>query len=71
MPRLFAPIAGLILTACASMSEPGWRGQDAEPFDQALAACQAETSGQTGAALEACMARRGWIRPERSGTEER
>lgn len=52
------------LTACA-VNDAGWTGANAEPFDGARAACAAETSSDHGSAFEACMAEKGWTRPQR------
>ena len=55
-----------MLSACATY-EPGWSGQGAEPFEEALADCQrtaAETSDPDArdAVLVRCMAEKGWTR---------
>lgn len=61
---LMLPLS-LVLAGCAT-HDPGWRGTDAEPFDDAKAACEAEVAGLSAAAREAafesCMAKRGWTR---------
>ena len=61
--------AGLILalTGCAT-SHAGWTGTNAQPFDAALASCQAQVAAiadewQREAALRQCMAPKGWTRP--------
>lgn len=59
--------AVLLVAACATMHDPGWRGQNATPFDTARARCTAEASGaEAGTARDArftdCMARHGWHR---------
>ena len=57
------------VSGCASMTDAGWQGLDAEPFDAAKAQCDAEaaaraTDGDAGtAAFEACMQAKGWTRP--------
>lgn len=58
-------VAGLV-TACASADAPGWSGAGAEPFDGARAACEAESARAPvpATAFEACMAARGWTRPD-------
>jgi outer membrane murein-binding lipoprotein Lpp len=55
-------VAALLLAGCASAHEPGWSGSRAQPFDSAKAACEIETQTVEGAAFEACMASKGWIR---------
>jgi hypothetical protein len=54
--------AALVLSACASSSEPGWTGTDATPFDSATARCQIETQQVEGEAFERCMEALGWRR---------
>ena len=65
--RCLAPFAVLLLAGCASLRDDGWRGEGAEPFDGARAACESEAAAtpkaERGAAFEACMARHGWRRP--------
>ena len=60
----------LAVPGCASVSDPGWQGQGAEPFDGAREACE-QASRQAGgdaevrkAAFEGCMAEKGWHRPQ-------
>lgn len=53
------------LSACASVNDDGWTGSNAEPFDSARAACAGEAQAERGAAFEACMAGKGWTRPQR------
>lgn len=60
-------LAAVLLSACAT-SNPGWTGSGAEPFDVALASCEEQVKGapeeeNRDAALESCMAERGWTRP--------
>lgn len=63
---ILAPLT--LLAACATMTpgSRGWNGAGAEPFDGALAECQASSaalpSDQRQAALEQCMAQKGWHR---------
>ncbi len=59
-------LAGAIfaLTACASVNDEGWTGQNAQPFDSARAACDIEAQAPRGAEFEACMASKGWTRPQ-------
>lgn len=57
----------LTLSACAtSGGAHDWSGENAEPFDGALAACERESNAlpkpERTAALDSCMARRGWHR---------
>jgi len=55
----------LFVSACASVSDDGgWTGNGAQPFDGARAACQVETQATEGAQFEACMAGKGWTRPQ-------
>lgn len=57
------------LSGCASMSDAGWQGRDAEPFDAAKAQCDDQAAVQSTdddartAAFEACMQAKGWTRP--------
>ena len=57
----------ILLSACATRHEPGWQGNDAQPFGEAHAVCQNEH--KAAAAFERdmvyrhCMARHGWTRP--------
>jgi len=60
--RFFAVSLTLLLSACAGAHEPGWTGQDAEPFDNAKARCQIETQTVDGPDFERCMANLGWRR---------
>jgi hypothetical protein len=62
MKLILASSTLLLLAACASVNDAGWTGSGAEPFDGALAACQSQANGDE-AALEACMASKGWTRP--------
>ena len=67
MFRTSLVIAALALTGCAT-SNGGWTGSG-EPFDQALASCQAQVASVADAAareaaLEQCMAPKGWRRPK-------
>lgn len=59
-------LAGAIfaLTACASVNDEGWTGQNAQPFDSARSACEIETQTLEGPQFEACMASKGWTRPQ-------
>nr|WP_295382468.1 hypothetical protein [Pseudoxanthomonas sp.] len=64
-----AILAGVLplLSGCAtSPGEHGWSGEHAQPFDDAREACEHESDArpkaEQPAALEACMARRGWRR---------
>jgi hypothetical protein len=59
-------LAGAIfaLAACASVNDAGWAGENAQPFDSARAACEIEAQGTRGAEFEACMASKGWTRPQ-------
>jgi hypothetical protein len=57
----------VLLGACASMSDNGWQGDNAQPFDAAKEKCEAEAAGvPKGEArrqtFEACMAGQGWHR---------
>lgn len=54
--------AALLMSACASTSDPGWTGTDATPFDAAKARCEIETQTTEGETFEACMAGLGWRR---------
>ena len=63
---LFSIVAVGSLAACAT-TDLGWTGSGAEPFDTAIANCESEVSGissepEREAALEECMAKRGWTR---------
>lgn len=61
--KAIAALAVLVLVAgCASISDNGWSGSGAEPFDGAYAACETQTQGQGAAAFDACMAEKGWTR---------
>ena len=57
----------MLLVGCASIGDPGWHGEGAEPFDGAKAACESEAAAtakaERTASFEACMAGRGWHRP--------
>lgn len=59
--------AALVLaSACASSgNDEGWTGANATPFDSAVIACRIETQTTEGAQYEACMATKGWTRPQR------
>lgn len=59
-------LAGAIfaLTACAGVNDDGWTGQNAQPFDNARAACEIETQTLEGPQFETCMAGKGWTRPQ-------
>jgi hypothetical protein len=62
---LFAP-ALIALSACAT-SHAGWTGSGAAPFDSALSDCKAKAeamadASQRSAALDQCMADKGWTR---------
>lgn len=57
-----------LLGACATTGgNGGWHGENAQPYDGAKAACEAEVAGMAQdtrtQAFEACMATRGWHRP--------
>jgi len=57
----------VLLSGCATYGDRGgWSGENAEPFDGALAACERESEArpkpERAAVVEACMARRGWHR---------
>lgn len=70
-PILAKPYSLLIMTVvaalfgCQSLSDRGWVGSGAEPFDAARAACQTKTKNESDADFETCMASKGWRRPER------
>ena len=61
-----AALAGILLGGCVSISNANWHGEDAEPFDGARNACEAEAApvpkAERTAKFEACMAARGWQR---------
>ena len=66
--RRFLPAVGLLLlVAGCSTTHHGWTGAGAQPFDAALADCEAKAApvseAQRNAALESCMAEKGWTRP--------
>jgi hypothetical protein len=68
IPMTILAVATLAAAGCASMRDEGWRGDGAEPFDDARAACEADAAakpegGARTDALEACMAGKGWHRP--------
>jgi len=52
------------LSACASVNDEGWTGSNAQPFDSARLACEAQAGAPEGRAFEACMAEKGWRRPQ-------
>ncbi|MCX7358235.1 MAG: hypothetical protein NT015_08855 [Alphaproteobacteria bacterium] len=61
---IFAAVA--LVSACASSgNDEGWTGNNATPFDSAVIACRIETQTTEGAQYEACMASKGWTRPQR------
>lgn len=62
-----AMLISLAVAGCANVGadERGWTGNGAQPFDNALSSCQTETQATEGAQLEACMASKGWTRPQR------
>ena len=62
MRGLLTLAAVFVVTACASASEPGWTGHDAQPFDTAKARCQIETQTVDGPDFERCMTSLGWTR---------
>ncbi len=65
MLKALAFSALLFVSACASGGDDrGWTGTGAQPFDSAQAACQIETQTTEGAQFEACMAGKGWTRPQ-------
>ena len=60
---------GLMASACVTVIDAtdsddlAWHGQDAQPFDDARAACRASTGkGQHSDAFRDCMAGKGWTR---------
>lgn len=58
--------AMLAMNGCAT-TEPGWTGSGAQPFDQALSECHTQVDvianqQEREAALETCMAAKGWRR---------
>lgn len=60
-----ASAAALAASGCIAVShtthrEHGWSGENAEPFDGALAACEAAHSLPRD--IDACMAAKGWTR---------
>jgi hypothetical protein len=62
---LLSPL--VLLSACASMHDNGWQGDDAQPFDAAKDRCEAESAtvpkgDARRQAFEACMAGQGWHR---------
>lgn len=66
MRSIIVLCASMSLAACAT-TEPGWTGEGAVPFDRALAECQDEVNdiareAERNAALEECMAAKGWTR---------
>lgn len=63
MKIILSVAALLLLAACATTSESGWTGSGAQPFDAALAECQVQANGDN-AALETCMAGKGWARSD-------
>ena len=60
-----ACLLALTLCACAT-TDPGWRGQGAEPFGQAESRCRQSVATLDADAREpafqACMAEAGWHR---------
>ncbi len=66
--RLVGAVASMavLLGGCVSFSDANWHGEDAEPFDGARKACEAEAApapkAERTAKFEACMAARGWQR---------
>lgn len=69
--RVAAALSFLLLSACATTSDPGWRGQGATPFDSAQAECRIEASASSpdgrDARFTTCMARHGWHRDGAGG----
>lgn len=62
MRQILFLAAAFTLTACATgPSEKGWTGKNAQPFDTAVAACS-QSSYNSTANFETCMAGRGWTR---------
>ena len=65
MRKVLVAVAAAMLAACASSSDDrGWTGNNAMPFDHAVASCQIETQVVEGPAFEVCMASKGWTRPQ-------
>lgn len=63
--RMMVFAALMLVSACASTpNDPGWTGNNATPFDSAVIACRIETQTTEGAQYEACMATKGWTRPQ-------
>ncbi|MEQ1490975.1 MAG: hypothetical protein ABL932_10550 [Terricaulis sp.] len=68
MRRIFAAmLISAAVAGCASVGEDngGWTGNGAEPFDGAVTECQAREQQSHGPEFEACMATKGWTRPQR------
>lgn len=64
--RAMIAAALALLSACATDgSNEGWTGDNAMPFDHAVASCQIETQTVEGEQFEVCMASKGWTRPQR------
>lgn len=55
-------VLALLLAACASTGEPGWRNEGQSPFENAKARCQIETQTVDGPDWERCMNALGWRR---------
>jgi len=69
MRLLIAIAAALAIAGCASMSDRGWSGKDAAPFDAAEADCSAKAEAkppgrEREALFDACMAGHGWRRSD-------
>ncbi len=64
---MIAALISSALAGCVSIGGDGggWTGNGAQPFDNAVAACQIETQTTEGAQFEVCMASKGWTRPQR------
>ena len=69
MRKVTTLVLAMGMTGCASVTDAGWHGRDAQPFDAAKAQCDAEATANAAdgdartAAFEACMQTRGWTRP--------
>lgn len=58
---LLAAVLALVSACATGPSEAGWTGNNAQPFDTAVAACN-QTSYNIEANFITCMAGRGWTK---------